>query len=131
LGSIAPPPFANIPQHDYDHNCSGGYTHEVEEDLKGLAKEISDAGHDIKPEDIAGELDSRSSTFRSTLQARGGRQGGTHAGWQMGLSEPQSRWYVPFSMASDGCLTEKGFPVRKFDERVAKWIQRIASAMGA
>ncbi len=129
LAVAVPPPFANIPQHDYDHNCAGGYTHEVEQKLKSIEKQIQEAGHSITPQNIAGTLNAHSNSFKGLLQARGARNGGTHAGWNLGMQSPTSRWYVPFSMASDGCLTEKGYPVRKFDARVAQWIDRIAKAL--
>ena len=124
-----PPPFANVPQHDYDHNCSLGYTYEVEQKLKGVADAVEEAEHEITPKDIAGLLNSKSAEFKSTLQARGSRNGGTHAGWNFGKKDPTSRWYIPFSMASEGCLTAKGYPVRDFDHRVTKWINRIVEAM--
>jgi hypothetical protein len=124
-----PPAFQNIPAHDWDHNCSGGYTTEVNEAMRDLADYAEAAGHDVKTEDLKGALDSASSDFRSKLQSRGARLGGTHAGWQMGTANPQSNWYQPFSMASDGMVTKKGFPARRFDEQLAKWINRIADAI--
>lgn len=128
--TISVPPFANIPQHDWDHNCNDGYTWEVVEAAKKVAKKIEQAGHEIKTQDIAAALNSLSSKFKNILLAvRGTRKGGTHAAWLMALDDPDSDWCQPFSMASTVALTRKGFPVRKFDESVAKWIERIAEAI--
>jgi hypothetical protein len=124
------PPFANIPQHDWDHNSKEGYTWEVEEACKKLAKKIEESGHKLKGEDLKAALDNLSGKFRNILTGvRGTRVGGTHAAWAKGQNDPQSDWCQPFSMASTAKLTRKGFPVRKFDEKVAKWISRIAAAI--
>ncbi|HVS75710.1 MAG TPA: hypothetical protein VHE11_02170 [Steroidobacteraceae bacterium] len=126
------PEFANIPQHDWDHNCKEGYTWEVEEACKKLAKKIEESGHKLKGEDLKGALEALSGKFRNILlNVRGTRCGGTHAAWAKGEEDPQSDWCQPFSMASTVKLTRKGFPVRKFDERVAAWIKRIAEAIAA
>jgi hypothetical protein len=131
IANVSPPapPFANIPQHDWDHNCKLGYRHETDEAMKGLAKDVQDAGHEFSGQNLKGELESLSKQFRGELSSRGGRNGGTHNAWQQGSKQPTSRWYEPFSMASTANLTEKGFPVRDFDNKVAAWIKRIAAAI--
>ncbi|GAA5182357.1 hypothetical protein GCM10025771_31460 [Niveibacterium umoris] len=121
------PPFANIPQHDWDHNCKQGYTWEIEQEAKKLADKLKEMGHKAQPKNLAGALNALSSRFKTTLATRGGRKGGTHKMFIDGASD--SEWCHPFSMASDGKVTSKGFPVRSFDERVAKWIKRIAEAI--
>jgi hypothetical protein len=128
--AIEAPPFANIPQHDWDHNCKEGYTWEVEQACKKLAKKIDESGHELKGESLKGALDQLSDKFRNILTGvRGTRLGGTHAAWQKGQQDPESTWSHPFSMASTSKLTTKGFPIRNFDERVARWIKRIAGAI--
>jgi hypothetical protein len=130
--SLVPPPFANIPQHDWDHNAKEGYTWEVEEECKKLAKEVKQSGHDLEGDSLKGALDDLSSEFRTILTAeRGTRLGGTHAGWLQGMADSQSNWCHPFSMASTAKLTKVGFPLRDFDARSAQWIQRIATAIGS
>jgi hypothetical protein len=124
---IPAPPFANIPQHDWDHNCKEGYTYEVEQAAKNLAQDAEEAGHEISPEDLKGALDGLSSDFKSLLSERGARQSGTHEAWKSGGT--QADWCQPFSMASTDKVTSKGYPVKKFDESVAKWIKRIATAI--
>src|SRR5262245_7307915 len=126
---LAAPSFENIPMHDYDQNCKLGYTHEVEEDLRYMVDKIEEAGHKAESLDLAGVLDRKSAKFKERLHERGRRNGGTHAGWITGMKSPTSSWYVPFSMASTGALTQKGFPVRRFDERLKKWITRITEAL--
>jgi len=126
------PAFANIPQHDWDHNGPERYTWEVEEACKKLAKKVEEAGHKLKGEDLKAALDSLSDKFRNILlNVRGTRCGGTHNAWDKGQDDPESDWCQPFSMASTVKLTRKGFPVKKFDERVAAWIKRIATAIAA
>lgn len=122
-----PPAFANVPQHDWDHNCKEGYTWEVEQDAKSLAKELEEMGHEAKPENLAGALNALSSKFVGILATRGAREGGTHKSFTEGGTG--ENWCHPFSMASDGKVTSKGYPVRNFDERVKKWIERIAKAI--
>lgn len=127
--NVGSPPFANIPQHDWDHNCKLGYTSEVQAKLATVAKRIEDAGHDVKEEDIKAALDKLSVDFKGLLDKRGIRRGGTHIAWESGGTDKE--WYEPFSMASTGALTKKNYPVRKFDKRKQTWINRIAKAMGA
>lgn len=130
VGAPAAPPFANIPQHDWDHNSKEGYTWEVTGACKKLAKKIEESGHKLKGEDLKGALDQLSGKFKNILlNVRGTRMGGTHAAWGKGQDNPESDWCQPFSMASTVKLTKIGFPVRKFDEKVAKWIKRIATAI--
>lgn len=127
--SATEPLFANIPQHDWDHNIKEGYTWEVLEDCKKLAKQVEQAGHKIKGENLQAALDRLAGKFKGLLDARGGRSGGTHAAWRKGQDDPESDWCHPFSMASTSRITRKGFPVRNFDENVAKWVKRIAEAI--
>jgi hypothetical protein len=124
-----PPPFADIPQHDWDHNCKLGYRHETDEAMKGVAKDVQEAGHDFTGQNLKSLLDSLSEEFQTTLKTRGERNLGTDTSWKQGSQDPTSRWYEPFSMASTANLTEKGFPVRNFDGKVAAWIDRIAAAI--
>lgn len=84
-------------------------------------------GHKIKPENLKALLDDMSEDFKSKLSARGKRKGGTHACWKDGDSK--DGWHQPFSMASTPKVSSKGYPVKKFDERVAQWIKRISTAI--
>ncbi|NRF66447.1 hypothetical protein HLB44_05580 [Aquincola sp. S2] len=124
------PPFANIPQHDYDHNCKEGYTYEIEVECKKLADAIEESGHALKGEKLEGKLNKLSGQFRTELSTRGNRKEGTHNAWALGGKEPPDpQWCHPFSMASDSKVSTKGFPARNFNEAVAKWIKRIATAI--
>lgn len=124
-----PPPFKNIPQHDFDHNCKGGYTSEVETKCKKLAKDIKESGHKLKGESLAEALGDMSEFFEEELlESRGIRKGGTHAAWKLALNG-DSEWCHPFSMASDGKVTSVSFPVKDFDSKLERWIQRIANAI--
>lgn len=121
------PDFQDLPQHDWDHNSKKGYTWEIETELKDIAKVIEDAGHEVEPDDIAAALNNLSMTYERNLKSRGARRGGTHRAWLSGGDEQE--WYEPFSMASTGNLTAKGFPAKSFDSRVAAWIKRLAEAL--
>ena len=128
IAGQAAPAFANLPQHDWDHNCTGGYTHEINKALDGLAKQVESAGHEVKPANLKSALNAQSGKWNATLKARGARLGGTHAAWALGSASPDSKWYLPFSMASDGCATGRPMP-RRFDVQLAKWIKRISEAI--
>lgn len=124
-----PPPFKDIPQHNFDH---GRYNLEVDTAVKRLAEKCKKANeaHALAEGDLATLLDRVSDGFRNLLKARGARKGGTHEAWQLGQKEPpDAEWCHPFSMASNREVTGIGFPVRKFDERVARWVARISEAM--
>lgn len=130
--SAKAPPFKDIPQHDFDHNCSEGYTWEVEQAAKRVVEKCKKANqeHKLKSGALAALLDKMSADFKTQLQTRGTRKGGTHAGWGLGQKEPpDAQWSHPFSMASDGKVSKIGFPVRNFSASVAKWVARIAKAM--
>lgn len=129
VGAGFPPQFQNVPQHDVDHNCKLGYRHEINVDIDILAKKIEKAvdKHKIDPKDIAADLDGLSKKYDGVLRARGRRQGGTHRGWQMGMDDPSSKWYEPFSMAGTAFLNKRGFP--PFHEETRDWMDRIAFAM--
>ena len=126
------PPFKDIPQHNFDHNGPGRYTSEVEDAVKKLAEKCKKANkeHKLAPGDLAALMDRVSKGFKTMLDKRGHRKGGTHAAW--GLAQqatPDSQWSQPFSMASDAQVSKIGFPVRTFNQSVAKWVARIAKAM--
>jgi hypothetical protein len=131
-----PPPFSDIPAHDWDHNKKvGGYRSEVNDELKAILNRIKKKkkDHEITPQQIKKALDDASDDFADILESRGARKPsgakakGTNAAWQLGCKDPDSAWYMPFSMASDP--TAKGFPLRNFDEKKAKWVKRMVSAL--
>ncbi|MEQ1850441.1 MAG: hypothetical protein ABMA01_02500 [Chthoniobacteraceae bacterium] len=132
MAAVLPPPFANVPQHDYDHNSLNGYTTEVGKELKDLANECEkmlDKHEDIAKQ-LADALSYLSGYFKSALQARGLRMGGTHAAWQQGSAKPESDdWSMPFSMADDGNVQKRTFPVGGLDNKLAQKIQNLAKAL--
>jgi hypothetical protein len=130
------PKFKNIPQHDYDHNSGLGYKQEVDRDLKQLASQIRDVAknsHEDASSALAGELEELSKKFRSELQRRGKRAGGTHNAWSevvKGVRKPHSDWYKPFSMANDGKEEARVFPVSGADSgKLANKIRRMVDAL--
>jgi len=103
------PPFRNLPQHDYDH---GRYITEVDTELKEIVKEVKKlAGkHEEQKKKLKDELDNLVGRFKTELQTRGLRTGGTHAAWNLGMNFPDSDWYMPFSMAKDSEVEARPFP---------------------
>ena len=128
--ALLAPGWKDIPQHDIDHNSKEGYTWEISQKMETIAAKVEKAKHTISGDSLRGTLDSWSNKFRAELKRRGGRKGGTHEAWKQAQKDPtDSTWVHPFSMASDGKISEQAFPVRNFSEKVASWIDRIASAM--
>jgi hypothetical protein len=100
--SIPPPPFENIPQHNYGH---GDYIEEVKTKLKRIAAKVKEGkeSHEIKVQNLRDDIDDASIYFKEKLDERGQRCGGTHKAWDMGLrasGDSKSDWYKPFSMAA-------------------------------
>jgi hypothetical protein len=131
-GDIDPPDFANIPQHDWDHDGDKCYLEEVDDAVRELASQIekveNDPEHQYTGDDLAYELGELSKGFRKKLYDRGQRNGGTHDSWQEGRDvDGSTKWCRPFSMASTANL--KGFPVPKFNSAVQEWVDRIAKAL--
>ena len=128
------PTFQNIPMHDYDHNSKKGYKkNHVDKSMKKLAKRVEkkkEEDHQAAVDDLKSVLDSLSSAFRSLLQGNGMRVGGTHAAWQKGSKEPNSDWYLPFSMASKANAEVRTFPSPGFGGKAAAKIQRLVAAFG-
>jgi hypothetical protein len=129
-----PPPFQNIPMHDYDHNSSKGYKKaDVDAACIKLAQRLEESkkSHEDKTKELASELDELSKKLGKLLSMRGAaRCGGTHAAWKKGIKQPNSDWYLPFSMASSGAADKRSFPSTDADDdRLANKIKRLAEAL--
>jgi len=120
------PPFKNLPNHNYDHDK---YIDELEIDLNTLKGQVEEAGHNYDPAELANKLVGYSGSYRTKLKTRGIRRGGTHECWMAGMHGEDPHWYEPFSMASDGDVTEKAFPGRTFDEEVERKLEKLRSAI--
>ena len=124
------PPFADIPQHDYNHNSTGGYKSETDDEMKTLAKQVEKLkkAHKEPEAELAGKLDAASARFQRRLlgKSRGKRHGGTHEGWLMGSKDPESSWYLPFSMADTGNTEKRVFPAKGVDSN-GKLADKIAA----
>lgn len=127
FGPAGAPSFANIPQHNYDHNCQKGYRAEVTAELSAVKANIKKAAHAVSKADIKGTLDATSAEWKGILQARGQRNGGTHNSWLAASGQPipdsaPDKWFLPFSMASDGVASNRAFPIKNFDAKKARWL---------
>lgn len=136
---MAPPGWANIPQHDHDHNCTGGYRDEVTAKVKATLEKVKLAGHKVEgPGSLKASLDKLSGKCRTLLQKRGirGATVGTHAVWirppgPAGKNWPPGDWYLPYSMADDGIATGRPLPRREWDTKtVNKLISLIKKMKG-
>lgn len=145
---VGAPPFAGIPQHDWDHTGDGGYIEELDPKLEAIAKAVSASAkkHEVAAQDLAADLDQLAKDFGAALKARGRRSGGTHAAWGQGrdsVGKPkptgaatrsaegvlEGRWYYPFSMAADGGVTAKGYPNLGFDQETLTKLNWLADKL--
>ena len=96
------PDFQDIPQHDFEHDTKGGYCTELKKDILNLWNEVAKAEkkHLRSKNGVKSQLEELSRKWKKKLNERGKRQDGTHASWKMGSDDPDSKWYLPFSMAS-------------------------------
>jgi hypothetical protein len=130
------PKFENVPQHDYDHNSKKGYKkNHVDKALKKIANQIEEKAkenHEAAVKQLGEVLDRLSNSFRSMLQAYGARSEGTHKAWSTGIKhpEPESGWYLPFSMGSNANAEKRTFPAPDFSGKTAKKIKRLVEAFG-
>jgi hypothetical protein len=126
---VGAPEFADIPQHLNDHDY---YNEEVRGHLHGLAIAWEEADHDAKPVDIAGDLETMSGVMNDDLDTRGStRAGGTHKAWTEAVKASPNEypdWYMPFSMAADGNVRKRAFPMRA-GASISSWIQKIQKAL--
>jgi A nuclease family of the HNH/ENDO VII superfamily with conserved AHH len=126
------PPFKNIPQHDYDHNSTGGYIDEVDKKMQRIADTITEQAkksHKAAVAELVTRLNNMSGSLLDTLKERGMRCDGTHEAWKKGAKQPKSDWYKPFSMASDAIAERRTFPVENYDSKVADKIERLRKAL--
>jgi hypothetical protein len=132
--AVGPPPFANNPQHDIDHNSKMGYTWEVKQEIEKVKQQVEDKDHEVEGQGLAAKLNTLSDEFRQKLVERGMRatsEGtGTDAAWRAAQKDPPDpKWSHPFSMASDSRVTDMAFPARNFADKLEAWIDRLASAI--
>jgi len=133
LSSVAtPPPFKNLPQHNYGHSGStivSSYNKEIEQKLKDWIAtiDVRIKQHSITGNDIHDELNSMSEEMEGELKTRGGTRigsatgiAGTHDAW----TNPSSTWYSPFSMAQ----VPKPLPFPKMILKIVKLAQALWSA---
>jgi hypothetical protein len=109
---MAPPPFQNLVQHDYDH---GAYIDEVDAELAKIVKQMKKAvkAHEERKDELRDKLNKLIRSTRSTITRKGMRGGGTHKCWEKGMNDPKSDWYLPFSMASNAKAGKRTFPMGK------------------
>jgi hypothetical protein len=123
------PPFANIPQHDWDHTGIGCYIAELDIEINKLVKNMKSVGHKIPEDGVKKQLDVLSDKFRKHLTDRGSgitrsNKIGTHDAWK-GSKNPSAKWYLPFSMADEPAASRKSCPKLDFDakfKRKLKWL---------
>ena len=70
-----PPPFADIPQHNRDHNGDLSYKFDVDAEIKKIQAQVASAPHKVDAGSIVAKLNSLSSQYRDYLKDRGTRRG--------------------------------------------------------
>jgi hypothetical protein len=125
------PPFKNIPHHDFEHNTAGGYCSEVKADISKLWDQVAEAEkkHVESKNGIKGRLDRLSRKWQDKLKARGKRCGGTHRAWKKGMKDPESNWYLPFSMANDAHAEERFCPAGGWTDKVNEKMEKIRASL--
>ena len=117
------PKFKNIPMHDSEH---GKYIDEVKSELRKIAREVRESKkkHENKVKELKKKLNNLSETFRTKLQTRGKRSGGTHKAWINAVNGKTKGWYKPFSMANSP--RHRSFPgmTRKIMARAISYLYR-------
>ncbi len=111
------PPFADVPQHDYDH---GRYNKEVEDSLReipGMAKKAAKK-HKDPTGNLAGQLDAVVTKHRGELTGRS-----THAAWLAGVAGDKD-WYKAFSMSTSD-PKERAFPLVGLNNRMSRKIAAV------
>lgn len=98
----------DLPCHNMDHNCKGGYREEVTrafitniwEPIKDAVANAASNNTHFTPADVLSEFQDLEKAFLTKLQARGQRSGGTLAAWSQKGSRTNF-WWLAFSMAKD------------------------------
>lgn len=105
----------DLPCHNWDHNCIGGWTDEV---TLALKRRIWDMVRNKKPDgtcftqaDAEAEFPAIVTDLQARLAGRGTRKGGTAAAHEASEKEDPGqrpdRWWLPFSMATDLVAVER------------------------
>lgn len=98
----------NLPAHDVDHNCKGGYREEVTkafitdiwEPIKDAVDNAAANNTHFTPADVLAEIQSLENDFRTKLLSRGTRSGGTQNAWN-NQGSLTNFWWLAFSMAKN------------------------------
>jgi len=100
--TLRPPPFVNLPQHDYQHTGNKSYK---------------------------GALNSLSQKFRNMLKSLGSLNGGTHVCWVKATNGDTDGWYRPFCMTFHAPAREFPLPGGKNSGDLWKKIKSLANAV--
>jgi hypothetical protein len=121
----------NLPCHDWDHNCKGGYTAEVTAEFKAqIWKEIDRRKNQTPCFDHTEALTllkDMQDDFRGKLKTRGNRDVAKGKGTEAALlSEGTPLWWLPFSMADDGIAGDRPVAGMAFATEVPKSLRRVS-----
>ena len=98
-----PPGWADLPQHDWDHNSKNGYCADVKTAVLKFYGELELVleEHAITAKSILDDLVKMENNWRKEINVRGK---GTHNAWGKSAKD-EAGWYEPFSMAENGKAT--------------------------
>ncbi|MEW6381913.1 MAG: AHH domain-containing protein [bacterium] len=123
------PPFKNLPMHNSDHDS---YIDEVDTKLENIVEKLEKKAdnHEECSKQLKSKLNKLRDEYKNELIRRGKRRGGTHKAWEKGR-EKVKEWYFPFSMADDGDVTERTFPLsgKLSDGEIARKIEEYVNAL--
>lgn len=123
----SPPPFENLPMHDYDHNSDGGYIDEVDEDLSKIEDELEELTECTPAEGLIILLNKVMELYAKQLKENGEKLNGTHAAWDLGINFPESNWYEPFSMSR--APNKKTHPAMGKDSDLSKNMEKYRESV--
>lgn len=121
----------NLPCHEWDHNCTGGYTDEVKTAFKSRIWDKIVQQKDKTPcfdeDKTLKALEKLEKDFRRELKERGTRTVSKGDGTKAALlSEGTTEWWLPFSMAKDNIAAGRPAAGISFAFEVPKNLRRIA-----
>jgi hypothetical protein len=126
---LEPPPFVNIPQHDWEHNTKAGYNFEVKREVYRLWKAAGEKCEEARYEKVAKALGGKSDRWTNKLKHRGKREDGTHEAWKNATEGKCDKWYLPFSMADDGEAERRHFPFTSDKSKVWSKLKQLMKSL--
>jgi hypothetical protein len=128
-----PPPFENLPMHNYDH---GKFQKEVADELKQIGKDAAanTKAHEEATKELLAAMNGIRDRYKPKLAKRGTRGKKTHGEFVAAMNADEDdpateKWYIPFSMAADP--SPKPFPSEAKKSGLSKKLADLKKAWEA